>query len=79
MAERVLEQEPDILILHQGPENPVKRRKGHPLVNEVLARFEHQPLVIFGHCRWPEVVSSLPSGAQLLNVDYRAVMLVPEV
>lgn len=78
MATRLLEQEPDILILHQGPENSVKRRKGHPLINEVLARFEHRPLVIFGHCRWPEVVSSLPGGAQLLNVDYRAVLLVPE-
>lgn len=79
MATWVLEQEPDIFILHQGPENPVKRRKGHALVNEVLARFDHQPLVIFGHCRWPEVVSRLASGAQLLNVDYRAVVLAPAV
>ncbi len=65
---------PEVLVLHEGPDEPSTERRGRPSIRaEVEAREEL--LVICGHSHWDEPLAVLPGGAQVLNVDGRAVLL----
>lgn len=72
----VLDQQPDLLILHQGP-TPVSGRskKGLPEVRERLQHVERELLVIFGHEHWKDPFEQLTPAVQLLNVHERVVLL----
>ncbi len=73
---RVLRQEPDVLILHMGPPGSHRKQRGDERVAEVIAK-NPPPLVICGHCHWPEPLAE-SAGTTVLNVDGRAVLLLPE-
>ncbi|MGE6757353.1 metallophosphoesterase family protein [Corallococcus interemptor] len=70
--ETVLLQEPEVLVLHEGPDAPGLR--GNPVIREAVEPW-HRLLVICGHCHWDVPFVTLPSGTQVLNVDARAVIL----
>ncbi len=75
----VMLEEPDIVVLHQGPPGASNRhRGGEPMVGEMLGLPSHPgSLVICGHRHWDHALSEFKSGAQVLNVDARAVVLLP--
>ena len=52
----------------------IHTRRGSTAVTDALAN-ESDPLVICGHVHWDDPLGTLPSGAQVLNVDSRAVLL----
>jgi len=58
-----------VLLLHQGPNDPYLQQKGEPLIRDFL---EHQgsALVIFGHCHWSTPLIDIGAN-QVLNVDQR--------
>lgn len=70
--ELVTEREPDVLVLHQGPDAS-RRQRGDERVRRVL---EHRPpgLTICGHVHWTDPLAETAFG-QVLNVDARAVVL----
>jgi Icc-related predicted phosphoesterase len=71
--ESVLDESPDVLILHDGPEGDAKQR-GSRMVRELLE--EHSPvLVIRGHAHWQDPPAILGNGTQVLNVEARVVVL----
>src|SRR5262249_34984751 len=70
----VLEQQPDVLILHEGPDDPETRSKGNADVRELL--MSHQLLIICGHSPWKNPLVTFSDSAQVLNVAERAVLLV---
>lgn len=76
LAEPVLAKSLDLFVLHQGPDAPIQRYRGHSMVRDAIYESHGAPLVVFGHCYWPEPWVRLPGGAQALNVDSRAVLLV---
>ncbi|MFK7989113.1 MAG: metallophosphoesterase [Sandaracinaceae bacterium] len=68
----VVEQNPDVVVLHQGPPGN-RQQRGSDLVKAAL-----QPtgaLVVCGHVHWDEALFSVDGGPQVLNVDARVVVL----
>lgn len=77
VMERVTDKEPDLLLLHQGPDDPASNRRGDPGIALSLAT-GYSGLTVFGHSHWgwPWLI---PMGdGQALNIDSRVVILIPE-
>lgn len=76
LIQRMLEQSPDLLVLHEGPDHPsLGGRSGNP---EVKAALESGPptTVICGHCPWPGMEPLvLKNGTRVLNVEGKALIL----
>jgi Icc-related predicted phosphoesterase len=69
----VLDQSPDLLILHQGPFGQHAQR-GSALVQAALLR-KPPALTVCGHVHWENPLAQLTSTSQILNVDSRVVLL----
>ncbi len=78
MLERALFSHPELLVLHEGPDVPRTRRPGTPSIREQIEVARRDLLVICGHSHWHEPLAHLDSGCQVLNVDARAVLLLPQ-
>ncbi len=72
--QEVLLHEPEVLVLHEGPDDPSRELRGNPLIREVVEE-GGDLLVVCGHCHWDTPLATLASGTQVLNVDTRAVLL----
>ncbi|WP_254330550.1 metallophosphoesterase family protein [Corallococcus exiguus] len=72
--EEVMLQEPQVLVLHEGPDAPGTRLRGNAVIREAVEPWS-KLLVICGHCHWDVPLVTLASGTQVLNVDARAVIL----
>lgn len=75
VMESVTARRPHIILLHQGPEDAERRRRGDPGVTLSLET-GYTGLTVFGHTHWdwPWLIS-LGAG-QALNVDGRVVVLL---
>ncbi len=73
----VLDTEPELLVLHQGP-NGHRGQRGCEIVRQRLIdavpREAGPALVVCGHVHWLEPLATI-DDAQVLNVDARAVVL----
>lgn len=69
---RVARAEPDVIVLHQGPEGD-DHQPGEPLVTEALTSFGGT--VVCGHVHWKHPCSD---DGRVLNVDGRVVVLRAE-
>jgi hypothetical protein len=73
LVERVCDDEPEVLLLHQGP-SAIPDRKGHDLIAKLL--IEHRvALTVFGHTAWDDPYAQLAPGVGALNVHERVVLL----
>lgn len=72
--EALLAERPEILVLHESPTGGPGQR-GRDLVREVVA--ENVSLVVSGHVYWPEPLAVLSPSTVALNVDGRAIVLLP--
>jgi hypothetical protein len=77
LLERALFCRPELLLLHEGPDVPRTRRPGTASIRELIEVARRDLLVICGHSHWHEPLAQLDSGCQVLNVDARAVLLLP--
>jgi Icc protein len=77
LIEQVLAQRPDLLILHEGPDDPNAGAMGNPDIRALLtsATEAEGVLVICGHSPWRQPLAPLDGGGQVLNVHERAVLL----
>lgn len=71
----VLRAHPDVLVLHEGPDEPSTGRRGSPAIRAELEGHGEELLVVCGHSHWDEPLATLPGGARILNVEARAVLL----
>ena len=69
---QVLALDPDMLVLHEGPEGDDDQR-GNSTLREWVD--EHPALVVCGHVHWERPLAERRRGGQILNVDARAVVL----
>jgi Icc protein len=74
-VQQVLMNRPHALVLHEGPDGGKPGLRGNAVVRAAVE--DRKALVICGHCHWPEPLVTLAGGAQVLNVDARAVVLEP--
>lgn len=72
--EQVMEQAPDVLLLHDGPAGVESGQRGSSRVRDVLEKV-HPRLVVRGHAHWRESFAQFANGLQVLNVDARVVIL----
>lgn len=63
----------DVLILHQGPDDPEREQLGSPLVRRCLEK-GGDALVVFGHCYWQEPWAEIAQH-HILNVDQKVFLL----
>lgn len=72
---RALVQElPDILIMHEGPSHPEVKLAGNDAIRKELMA-AHNLLVVCGHSHWKVPITAVSKGVQVLNVDSRVVVL----
>jgi Icc-related predicted phosphoesterase len=74
---RLIRANPDVVVLHHGPDTQRGELRGHPAVRRALDR-SGPLLVVCGHAYWPEPLAEVRGGAQALNVDSRVVVLTRE-
>lgn len=74
----LLDQSPDVLVSHDGPEGIDRSQRGSPTVRELLESFPVS-LLVRGHAHWDDPFCTLPGGTQVLNVDARVAILVKKV
>lgn len=74
--EALLDQQPQIVITHDGAEGTEPGQRGSPRIRELLDALP-PPLVVRGHAHWDKPFTTLAGGTQILNVDARVVILVP--
>ena len=72
--EALLRYRTDVLITHDGPDDPVCGHRGSPVIREAVERLRPS-LVVRGHAHWKEPLAHLSGGVQILNVDARVVVL----
>ncbi|HUQ70165.1 MAG TPA: metallophosphoesterase [Planctomycetaceae bacterium] len=72
--QRLLQAQPDVLLMHEGPDGLHPSQRGLPQVRAILVASE-MGLVIRGHAHWDQPFVEFPSGLQVLNVDARVVIL----
>lgn len=58
-----------VLLLHQGPDDPMNNQIGDPAIREFLES-SGSAIVIFGHCYWRRPFVQMGAN-QVLNVDNR--------
>ena len=68
---------PEITIMHDGPDCPSLSYRGSPAIREALELCPPS-LVVRGHAHWPEPFVELSNDHQVLNVDCRVVIVVRE-
>jgi 3',5'-cyclic-AMP phosphodiesterase len=71
----VLARRPEILVMHHGPDADRGALRGHPSIRAALDR-RPELFVVCGHVYWPEPVTRIRGGAQVMNVDGRVVVLM---
>ena len=74
VMEHVTAQHPEFLLLHQGPEDEERLRKGDPDITLSLET-GYAGLTVFGHTRWEWPCLISIGDGQALNVDGRVVVL----
>jgi Icc-related predicted phosphoesterase len=67
--QKAMQTKTDILVLHQGPDDPDHGQRGEPLIREYLLN-HGSSLVLFGHCHWSQPWIEIGQH-QVLNVDGR--------
>lgn len=72
--EQITIQRPDILVLHQGPDDPERGRRGDPTVRLSLET-GYQGLTVFGHSHWQRPFLVDVGQGQGLNVDGRVILI----
>lgn len=72
--ELVLEEQPDVLIMHDGPAGNQTGQQGSSRVRTLLEQSQ-VPLVVRGHSHWDHPFIQYDNGLQVLNVDARIVIL----
>ncbi|MDA7950188.1 MAG: metallophosphoesterase [Pirellulaceae bacterium] len=75
----MLRAEPDILVLHDGPDDTVQGQKGSPIIRQTVERYEEtryeETLLIRGHSEWAQPLALLANDTQVLNVHCRVAIL----
>ncbi|AGY57067.1 metallophosphoesterase family protein [Gloeobacter kilaueensis] len=71
---RLLKADPDLLLLHQGPDAPPWNLAGHEAIRRAMER-SSKPLVMSGHVHWKQPLASTERGLQLLNLEGRGLLL----
>lgn len=79
---RLLRKSPDVLIMHQGPDDPSNRRSGDMNVRIEVEKYS-PVLICCGHVGWQtesgqEHYARLQNGTQVLNADGKVFILVAE-
>ena len=68
------QKEPDVLLMHDGPDIPELGYRGSPRIRQAMTSLS-LPLVVRGHAHWENAIAELQNGIQVLNVDARVVIL----
>lgn len=76
VMEKVTRRRPDILLLHQGPEDAVRGRRGNASIALSLET-GYRGLTVFGHTHWEWPFLLDQGDGQSINVDGRVVVVTP--
>jgi len=74
--ESLTSKSPNLLLLHQGPDDPELSRRGDPSVRLSLET-GYAGLTVFGHTRWHGYPLITLGSGQVLNVDGRVIIVTP--
>lgn len=72
--EMLVSASPEILVMHDGPDDPERGQRGSPIIRQVVERL-NSTLLIRGHAHWETPFVQFANGTQILNVDCRVAVL----
>ena len=70
----LLQQRPDLVLLHEGPNNIEPRLRGNDSIRQVIEQYS-KSMVCCGHRHWATTVVQQGNGSQVINVDSKCVIL----
>ncbi|MDJ0717900.1 MAG: metallophosphoesterase [Prochloraceae cyanobacterium] len=73
LIRQLVKSSPDILILHEGPNDADGRLMGRESIRKALVR-ARDLVIICGHCHWKVPIAILPKRSSIVNVDGRAIV-----
>lgn len=74
----LLNNNPDLLILHETPDYPPLDYMGNAAIRAVVEQATSPTTLITGHCHWEEPLVQLENGITILNADTRVIILEKE-
>lgn len=77
VLESTLQRHPELLILHQGPDDPVNQRLGSSGVRSLLVS-GYPALTVFGHTHWDAPIIVNVGAGQAVNVDGRVLVVTED-
>lgn len=69
---------PEVMLMHQGPDMPAENLPGSTEVRECILQTQWTGLVMCGHKHWKNPIMAISPGVNVLNLDGRCVVIVPE-
>ena len=73
--QKLLQQNPDLLLLHDGPDYPEENLDGNPIIRTALNSRNHV-LVIRGHKHWEHIYIRLNQQIQVINTYEKVLVLL---
>jgi hypothetical protein len=71
----LMARDPDVLLLHEGPAGDGPRQPGNNVIRASLADSSRTGMVICGHSHWDAPHARITRGLDVLNVDFRCILL----
>ncbi len=69
----LLQENPDFVLLHEGPDNISPRLRGNVRIRQLIDQYSTS-IVCCGHRHWDTTVVNKPNGSQVINVDAKCVI-----
>ena len=74
MLGKLLRKQPDILLLHEGPNHLDPRMKGNEDIRKVIERSQ-KTVICCGHNHWKQTLVEKENGTQIINADAKCIIL----
>jgi len=74
MLGKLLRKQPDILLLHEGPNHLDPKMKGNENIREVIERGP-KTVICCGHNHWKQTLVEKENGTQIINADAKCIIL----
>jgi len=74
MLGKLLRKQPDILLIHEGPNHLDPKMKGNENIRKVIERGP-KTVICCGHNHWKQTLVEKENGTQIINADAKCIIL----
>ena len=71
---KLLHEQPDFLLMHEGPDNEIPKLSGNSKISEIVENSK-RTTICCGHNHWPQTIVTKDNATQVMNVDAKCILL----